>query len=55
MREKIKQIIYQYSNKGGMCDDLEDGQILGIKTGVELEVIAEEIELMVKSIYEKIN
>lgn len=42
-KEKIKQIIYYYSQKGGMCDDFTEGQIIGIKTGVELDIISEKI------------
>jgi len=41
--EDIKQIIYINSFRGAMCDDLEEGQIIGMKTGKgwELEAAAE--------------
>lgn len=36
--EEIKAIIYQNSKVGFMCDDLEDGQIIGLRTGKGLEL-----------------
>lgn len=43
--EQIKEIIFRHSRQGMMCDDINDGQILGIRTGkgLELDVIAEEL------------
>jgi len=38
MKEDIKQIIYQNSHGGFMCDDFEDGQIIGLRTGDGLEL-----------------
>lgn len=45
MKEKIKEIIYGISQKGGMCEEIEDGQIIGLKTGkgLELDQVAEAI------------
>lgn len=45
MKDKIKEIIYKYSRQGMMCENMNDGQILGIRTGKELEldIIAEEL------------
>lgn len=54
MKEEIKEIIYKFSHKGGMCDEIEDWQIIGIKTGKgnELDLIADEIIKLFKK-YEK--
>ena len=45
MIEEIKETIFRHSRQGMMCDDVNDGQILGIRTGkgLELDVIAEEL------------
>ncbi len=45
MEEEIKEIIYGCSNKGGLCENLEDGQIIGLRTGkgLELDILAENL------------
>lgn len=37
LKEEIKEIIYACAKKGGMCDEIEDGQIIGLRTGKGLE------------------
>lgn len=37
MLDQIKQIIFGVSKKGGMCESIEDGQIIGLRTGKDLE------------------
>ena len=32
IKNEIKEIIYGCAKKGGMCEDLEDGQIIGFWT-----------------------
>ena len=34
---EIKEIIYGCAKRGGMCDDIQDGQIIGLRTGEGLE------------------
>lgn len=34
---EIREIIFQNCRKGTMCDDIEDGQVLGLRTGKGLE------------------
>lgn len=48
MENKIKETIYSYAKKGGMCDEIEDGQIIGLKTGKgqELEQVAMAIKVL---------
>lgn len=50
MKEQIKETIYKYSRQGMMCEDVNDGQILGIRTGkgLELDVIARELLKIIK-------
>ena len=38
IKEEIKEIIYGCAKKGGMCDDFSDGQIIGLRTGKDLEL-----------------
>lgn len=51
MEKEIKEIIYKYSKKGGMSDEIEDGQIIGIKTGKgkELDIIGKKIASLYKT------
>ena len=37
IKHEIKQIIYGCAKKGGVCENLSDGQILGFRTGEGLE------------------
>lgn len=37
IKHEIKEIIYGCAKKGGMCDDVIDGQIIGLRTGEGLE------------------
>ena len=45
------QIIYEKSYHAGMTEDLEEGQIIGLKTGKsgELELVSEAIESFIAS------
>lgn len=45
-QHEIKEIIYLACKKGHMCDDIEDGQILGLRSGkgLELDIVAQGIE-----------
>lgn len=49
MEEKIKEIIYAHARKGTMCDEIEEGQIIGLKTGKgqELDMVA----IMIKELF----
>lgn len=51
MEEEIKNIIYKYTKKAGMCDDVIDGQIIGLRTGegLEFDTVAVEISKWHKS------
>ena len=44
--EEIKEIIFNCAKKGGMCNDLIDGQIIGLRTGqgLEFDILAQELE-----------
>ena len=48
-KEKIKQIIYEHSYHAGMAEDIEEGQIIGFKTGKsgELDDVADAIEAFI--------
>lgn len=37
LKHEIKEIIYGCAKKGGICEDIEDGQIIGLRTGEGLE------------------
>lgn len=37
IKSEIKEIIYGCAKKGGMCDDFQDGQVIGLRTGEGLE------------------
>lgn len=67
LREDIKQMIYENAYTGAMADEIEDGQLIGLKTGNGLELdkavdailhtLKERIEGMKKDTlnYEKTN
>ena len=44
--DELKQIIYQNCKIGLMCEELEDGQIIGLRTGqgLELDLLAKCLE-----------
>lgn len=57
MDRDIKEIIYRNAKKGGLCEDLEDGQIIGLRTGkgLELDILSENIENYLQTKIERIN